>query len=342
MQHARGAIHGHCELMPATESPMTHRAIVLAEDTWISARALAAWLDAGQEVAEVWVCAGSSLGKPLRQPLALAFPDWSVRGIIRRHGLPVHRAPRLRAWPEAEARAEVMRADSLLNLLGLQIIPRPLLDHFAGRAINVHPALLPRYRGPCPRLAMLADGRDAEAGGVCIHLLTEGIDEGAILGERSVPFPSGGGYAEWDARLADAAAVLVREAAIPYLDGRLHPRSQDESLASYRKPVPGELDIGPTTPLAHARRLVDTLGRVGRLVCTPAAAGARRRGFHVAAIDRTLDGPTGRPARVTWRTVELDLVDARVRLRRRGLGERLREHGEAVAALRRRRSVSPP
>lgn len=327
--------------MPATECPMPHRAIVLAEETWISARALAAWLDAGHEVAEVWVCAGSSLGKPLRQPLALVFPDWSVRGIIRRRGLPVHRAPRLRVWTAAEARAEAMRADSLLNLFGLQIIPRALLDHFAGRAINVHPALLPRYRGPCPRLAMLADGRDAEAGGICVHLLTEGIDEGAILGERPVPFPHRGGYAEWDALLADAAAGLIRDAAIPYLDGRLQPRPQNESLASYRKPVPGELDIGPTTTLAHARRLVDTLGRVGRLVCTLAAAGARRRGFHVTKIDRTLGGPTGRPARVTWRTVELDLADARVRLRRRGVGDRLRGAGEAISALRCRTCPSP-
>lgn len=320
----------------STRPPMPHRTILLAEETWIAARALGAWLDAGQEVAEVWIGSGSSLGKPLRQPLALAFPDWSVRKIIRRRGIPVHNGPRLRAWPEASARAAALGADSLLNLLGLQIIPKPLLDHFAGRAINVHPALLPRYRGPCPRLAMLVDGRDAEAGGVCMHLLSEAIDEGAILGDRSVPFPASGGYSEWDARLADAAADLIRAAAIPYLDGRLRPYPQDESLASYRKPVPGELDIGPTTSLAHARRLVETLGRVGRLVCTPTADASRRRSFHVTAIDRTLGEPTRQPARVTWRAVELDLVDARVRLRRRGFDERVRELGHAISALRRR------
>lgn len=320
---------------------MPHRTIVLAEETWIAARALGAWLDAGQEVADVWICDGSSLGKSLRQPLALAFPDWSVRRIIRRRGLPVHRGPRLRAWPDSAARAATLGADSLLNLLGLQIIPRALLDHFAGRAINVHPALLPRYRGPCPRSAMLVDGREREAGGVCMHLLNEAIDEGAILGERPVPFPASGGYSEWDACLADAAADLVCAAAIPYLEGRLSPRPQDESLASYRKQVPGELDIGPTTPLAHARRLINTLGRVGRLVCMPTGDASRGRSFHVTAIDRVLGDPTGQPARVTWRTVELDLCDSRVRLRRRGLKERVRQSGEAVSALRRRTCPAP-
>lgn len=320
---------------------MPHRAIVLAEDTWISARALAAWLDAGQEVAEVWVSAGSSLAKPLRQPLAYAFSDWSVRRIIRTRGLPLHRCPRLRSWPEAAAHATAVRADSLLNLFGLQIIPPGLLAHFAGRAVNVHPALLPRYRGPCPRLAMLADGRDHDAGGVCVHLLTDGIDEGAILGERRVPFPATGGYAEWDAQLADAAAALMREAAIPYLDGRLAPTPQDESLASYRKLVPGELDIGPTTPLAHARRLIETLGRIGRLVCKP-AGGSRRSSFHVVTIDRVLGQPTGQPPQVRWRTVELDLADARIRLRRRGVLDRLRGQAEAVAALCRRHHQMTP
>ncbi len=316
---------------------MPHRAIVLAEETWIAARALAAWLDAGQEVAEVWVGGGSSLAKPLRQPLALAFPDWSVRQVIRRRRLPVHRCPRLRSWTDAPARAATVRADSLLNLLGLQIIPADLLAHFAGRAVNVHPALLPRYRGPCPRLGMIVDGRADEAGGVCLHLLTEGIDEGAIVGERAVPFPAAGGFAERDARLADAAATLVREAAIPHLDGRIEPRPQDESLACYRKSIPGDLDIGPTTSLTHAQRLVARLGPLGRLVCKPTPGGSRRASYHVTAIDRVLSGPTGQPARPAWRTIELDLADARVRLRRRGLRDRVRVQGEAIAALRRRR-----
>lgn len=315
---------------------MQHRAIVLAEETWIAARALDAWLEAGHEVAEVWCPPRSSLTRPIRQPLALAFPRFSVRRIIRRHGIRVHRCGPLRAWSEAAARAEAVAADVLLNLFGLQIIPGRLLDHFAGRALNVHPALLPRFRGPCPRLAMLAEGRSHDAGGVCLHVLTEGIDEGPVIDERWVPYPDAGGYAEWDAALADAAADLIASSAIAYLEGSLAATPQDESLACYRRMVPGELDIGPSTTLAHAERLVTTLGPTGRLVCRPAAGTTRRSVYRVSGIAGVIGRPTGRPARVGLCTLELDLADARVCLRRRSLRDRLRGQSEAIAAMRHR------
>jgi methionyl-tRNA formyltransferase len=320
---------------------MPHRAIVLAEETWISARSLDAWLDAGHEVAEVWCPHRSSLDRPIRQPLSLAFPRFSVRQIIRRRGIRVHRCGVLRAWPEAVARATAMSADVLLNLMGLQIIPATLLDHFGGRALNVHPALLPRFRGPCPRLAMLAEGLSHDAGGVCLHVLTEGVDEGPIIAERRVPYPHAGGYPEWDAALADAAADLVASSAIAYLDGSLAATPQDESLACYRRPVPGELDIGPSTTLAHAQRLVTTLGHTGRLVCRPAVGTTRRSVYRVSGIAGVLGPPAGRPASVGFRTLEIDLADARVRLRRRGLRDRLRGQSEAIAAMRRRRNTVP-
>ena len=321
---------------PRAATVMTYRAIVLAEETWISARALDAWLEAGQEVAEVWCPPRSSLARPIRQPLALAFPRFSVRRIVRRHGIRVHNCGPLRAWPEAVARAEVAAADVLLNLLGLQIIPGRLLDHFAGRALNLHPALLPRFRGPCPRLAMLAEGRSHDAGGVCLHVLTEGVDEGPIVDERRVPYPESGGYAEWDAALADAAADLMASSAIAYLDGSLTATPQDESLACYRRPAPGEIDIGPSTRLTHAELLVATLGATGRLVCRPAAGTTRRSVYRISGIAGMLGPPSGRPARIGFRTLELDLADARVCLRRRSLRDRLRGQREAIAAMLRR------
>lgn len=320
---------------------MPHRAIVLAEEAWIAARALDAWLEAGQDVAEVWCPPGSSLARPLRRPLAFAFPQFSVRGIVRRRGIRLHHCDHLRRWPEAAARAADVAADVLLNLLGLQIIPGRLLDHFAGRAVNVHPALLPRFRGPCPRLAMLAEGRSHEAGGVSLHVLTEGVDEGPIVAARAVPYPEAGGYAEWDAALADAAAELLASSAVAYLDGRLAATPQDESRACHSRPVPGGLDIGPTTSLARAERLVATLGPTGRLVCRPAAGTTRRSVYRVVGITRVLGSPSGRPARVGFRTLELDLTDARVCLRRRSLRDRLQSQREAIAAVRRRVTRMP-
>jgi methionyl-tRNA formyltransferase len=316
--------------------PMAHRALVLAEETWISARALAAWLAAGHEVAAVWCGSGSSLLRPLHQPIARAFPGWSARQVVRRHGVPLERCPPLRHWAAAVDRAKETRADVLLNLLGLQIIPDSLLDHFGGRALNVHPALLPLYRGPCPRIAMIADGRADEAGGVCVHVLTSGIDEGPIVATRAVPLSTARDYADWDARLALAAADLVRAEVMEYLAGHRPARPQDETQALYRKPGPGELDIGQMTPLAHARRLEETLGSVGRLVCKPPVGTTRRSTYRVTRIVRVIGPPEGRPPQVGFRSLTLDIADARVMLARRGLHDRLRVQLDLVKALRRR------
>lgn len=314
---------------------MVYRALVLAEETWISARALAAWLEAGHEVAAVWCGSGSSLLRPLHQPIARAFPEWSVRQVVRRHGIPLERCPPLRQWTAAADRAKETRADVLLNLLGLQIIPDPLLDHFGSRALNVHPALLPLYRGPCPRIAMIADGRADEAGGVCVHVLTSGIDEGPIVATRAVPFSTASDYADWDARLARAAADVVRTEVMEYLAGHRPARPQDASRALYRKPGPGELDIGQTTPLAHARRLEETLGPIGRLVCKPPAGTTRRSTYRVTRIVRVIGPPEGLPPQVGLRSLTLDIADARVTLARRGLRDRFRVQLDLVKALRR-------
>ncbi|MFM7107950.1 MAG: hypothetical protein ACKOZU_05030 [Planctomycetaceae bacterium] len=78
-----------------------HSAIVLAEESWIAARALAAWLDSGQRVAKVRCRDRSSLTRPVRQPLAVMFPAWSVRRLLRAHGIPLRRVPPLRTWTAA-------------------------------------------------------------------------------------------------------------------------------------------------------------------------------------------------------------------------------------------------
>lgn len=90
---------------------MPYRALVLAEESWIAARALGAWLESGHEVAEAWCTPRSSLARPVRQPIALAFGDWSVRRILRRTSIPLRRCPPLRTWTEAAAAALRRRRD---------------------------------------------------------------------------------------------------------------------------------------------------------------------------------------------------------------------------------------
>lgn len=60
-----------------------------------------------------------------------------------------------------------------------------LVGRWAGRMLNIHPSLLPRYPGLDTHARALAAG-DAEAG-CTVHLVTDGVDDGPVLGQAAVP-----------------------------------------------------------------------------------------------------------------------------------------------------------
>lgn len=87
--------------------------------------------------------------------------------------------------------------------------------------INVHPSDLPRWRGPDPCAWSIRAG-DAESA-ICIHWLTEGLDEGDVLLREPVvigPRETGGGLAE---RLEARGAELCAEVAVRWLAGEVLP-----------------------------------------------------------------------------------------------------------------------
>ena len=64
-----------------------------------------------------------------------------------------------------------------------------LVRKWAGRMLNIHPSLLPLYPGLDTHARAIEAG-DAEAG-CTVHLVTEGVDEGPILGQARVPLLPG-------------------------------------------------------------------------------------------------------------------------------------------------------
>lgn len=64
-----------------------------------------------------------------------------------------------------------------------------LVGRWRGRMLNIHPSLLPKYPGLDTHARALEAG-DAEAG-CTVHLVTEGVDEGPILAQASVPVVAG-------------------------------------------------------------------------------------------------------------------------------------------------------
>ncbi|MEL6564042.1 MAG: phosphoribosylglycinamide formyltransferase [Pseudomonadota bacterium] len=106
-----------------------------------------------------------------------------------------------------EAAITTALAPHALDLICLAGFMRVLTEGFvapwAGRMLNIHPSLLPKYKGLHTHARALAAG-DAEHG-CTVHLVTPALDDGPILGQTRVPVEAG------DTAETLAARVLAQE-----------------------------------------------------------------------------------------------------------------------------------
>lgn len=95
------------------------------------------------------------------------------------------------AWSDRLTRELLDKNVELVVLAGfLSILPKRWVEQWAGRAINLHPALLPRHGGPGMyghrvHRAVLAEG-DRETGAT-VHVVTTDVDAGPIVAQERMP-----------------------------------------------------------------------------------------------------------------------------------------------------------
>ena len=114
------------------------------------------------------------------------------------------------------------------------IFPKEILEIPKYGFINVHPSLLPKYRGPTPIQTAILNG-DKETG-VSLFLIDEEMDHGPILAKRELEFPiSNFQFPILSQKLAELGADLLIETLPKYINGEIKPQAQDESQATYTK-----------------------------------------------------------------------------------------------------------
>lgn len=143
-------------------------------------------------------------------------------------GLPLLQPTDVRQSGLAEELA-ALEAD-VFAVVAFSILPRPLLAVPRLGAVNVHPSLLPAYRGAAPIVWALFDG--CTETGVSTFLLNPRVDAGDLLLQERVAIGSDETAGELEARLAvDGAALLVRS--LDGLeDGTIAPQPQAATGAS--------------------------------------------------------------------------------------------------------------
>ncbi|KKT42314.1 MAG: Methionyl-tRNA formyltransferase [Candidatus Giovannonibacteria bacterium GW2011_GWA2_44_13b] len=122
-----------------------------------------------------------------------------------------------------------------------KILPKELIEIFPKGILNIHPSLLPKYRGASPIQAVILNG-DAETG-VSIILLDEKMDHGPVLAQSSnlgLGNLSCATYLSLHDSLAKLGAELLIETIPKWLNGEIIPHPQDDSQATFTKLIKKE------------------------------------------------------------------------------------------------------
>ncbi len=166
----------------------------------------------------------------------------SVIELAARHHIPVLLSDRVRS-ERFERRLAELGVDLIVSAYYRRILPPAVLALATRGAFNLHPSLLPAYRGRAPiNWALLRGEKET---GVTIHEMTERPDAGPIVAQRAVAIAESDDAATLSVKMARAAAALFEQTWPSLCSGSYTARPQDESKAFWvekRGPEDGRID----------------------------------------------------------------------------------------------------
>jgi methionyl-tRNA formyltransferase len=153
---------------------------------------------------------------------------------------------------EACDRIAATAAEAVIVCAFGALIKEPLLSRF--ELLNVHPSLLPRWRGAAPVERAIMAGDDQT--GVSIMRVTAGLDSGPVCLAEAEPIRADDDYGTLAARLEELGARLL----VRVLDERPQCVEQDEAAATYAEKI-GAADrtLDPDAPAEVNERIVRAL-----------------------------------------------------------------------------------
>jgi methionyl-tRNA formyltransferase len=184
----------------------------------------------------------------------------------RELGLELHQAESVNDDQALERIRESAPQTAVVCAFG-QLIHEPLLSELL--MLNVHPSLVPRWRGAAPieRAIMAGD----EETGVSIMRVTAGLDSGPVALQEQTAIEPGEDYGSLAARLAGIGGELIVRALDLADQGALTFADQDDAAATYAEKIdPAERRLDPARPAIELERTVRALApHIGAYLLLP-------------------------------------------------------------------------
>lgn len=152
-----------------------------------------------------------------------------VKAAAMERDVPVLQPPRLGA--EAREAVRELEPEILVVVAYGRIFGPKFLSLFPRGGINLHPSLLPKYRGPSPIPAAILAGESRT--GITVQRVAREMDSGDILRQEELPLSGTETTASLSDYVAREGAKLVLETVRDLAEGRAAPSPQDHDEASY-------------------------------------------------------------------------------------------------------------
>ncbi len=204
-----------------SSEPITLR-IIFMGSSFFAERILYSLIEGHYNVISVYTQPDKKSGKDKEPRKGL------VKSLAEKHHIPVFQPDRLDEAAVLEIKNQ--KPDIIVAASYGKILPKAVLEIPGFKCINVHPSLLPKWRGPSPvQNSLLAGEKET---GTTIMVMDEKVDTGDMLSQRSVLIEKNETALELTKKLASESASLLLETLPLWVEGKLTSQKQDNSQAT--------------------------------------------------------------------------------------------------------------
>ena len=144
-----------------------------------------------------------------------------------------------------------------------KILPKNLIEIPSRKTLNIHPSLLPQYRGASPLPTTILD--DTKNTGASIMILDDEMDHGPIVAQKNITIETWPNYLDFEEMMARQGAQLFSEILPRWIRDEIQAQEQDHSKASYTKKFSKEdtlIDLS-ADPYTNWRKIQAFYGWIG-------------------------------------------------------------------------------
>jgi methionyl-tRNA formyltransferase len=153
-----------------------------------------------------------------------------VKILAQELGLPIFQPEKVRDASFLETFYQI-KPDMVVVVAFGQILPKEIIDYPPLQCLNIHPSLLPKYRGAAPINWPIIRGETKT--GVTIMLMDEGMDSGDILLQQETDIEAAETYGDLHDRLAQLGAIMLIKTIEQVVAGTAQRKSQDAAGVTF-------------------------------------------------------------------------------------------------------------